>query len=92
MLGVNDVVRSGGDLWLAEHKAVELEARVLGYMREIAVECVDRATGELNTTELAERAANEFDLHASVECDVPQDVYDWAIEAIQAEHLEYLDL
>lgn len=55
---------------------------ILSAMRQNIDDCVDPATGEVNTTRLAENAANAFDLYEdNVHYVIPEEVFELAIDA-----------
>jgi len=69
-----------GDLWLSGVAVCRFEGKVKAYMAGVFPDHVDPHTDELNTTMLAEGAAMKFDLYYGEDYEIPQDLFDWAIE------------
>jgi hypothetical protein len=70
---------------MTEHIEWEDECKdwMLAELDEYPADYVD-ACGEVNTTQLAEDCANEFDLYLNDEAfDVPEGIYDWAVDAAE---------
>jgi len=57
-----------------------LENKVRYLMEDIVGACLDKRTGEVNTTLLAEMAACEFDLYEGDDDEIPEWVFDLACE------------
>ncbi len=54
--------------------------QVRDFMESYVEECIDEKTGEVNTTLLAEMAADELNIYEGVDYDIPEWVFDIAFE------------
>jgi len=70
-------------LWLAEGVAAAIKSAVTAYMFNNIEDNFD-GLGEVNTTRLAEDAAQASNLYANdADATIPEDVYEWAAEVAE---------
>lgn len=55
------------DFFLKQYTETKMKKEVLNYMLRVIATCVDAATGEVNTTVLAELAADKFNLDSALD-------------------------
>ena len=61
------------------------KGRVKRWMQQHVDEYVDRRTGEVNATEMAEAAANEFDIYEDrQDYRIPEDIFDISADVAEA--------
>lgn len=74
-------VNQFGEAWLDQRDEKYVKSVVEPYMKSVVEDHVDWKTNEVNSTHLAEDAAQHFDLYATdATCAIPAQLYDWSAE------------
>jgi len=64
-------------------KIITFKNKVKKWMTQNYDHHVDHMTGEINTTSLAEEAADMYDLYEDhVDWNIPEEVFSWSVEVV----------